>query len=157
MNFHNMVYHVMFRAVPSVEESFIYFENFIQVKLIDPLPWVEEGKAKEVVHGFYRGRIVSLAKALMNALPGLGHGLKVRYIRHGVVCDPGHRGDFVEVESVRGVLLLLSLTRCPSSSWGVVPMAAIVTPLPWDAPALQVVLVALVRVGSAPSCLLGLV
>ncbi len=71
----------------------------VQVKLIDALPRVEEGKTKEVIHGFYCGHIVSLAQALVDAVPGLGHSFKVRYICHGVVCEPGHQGPSVGFSS----------------------------------------------------------
>ena len=127
----------------------------IQVKLINALPQVEEGEAEEVVHGFYRGRIVSLAQAFVNTVPGLGHSCKVRYVCHGVVCEPGHWGDFIKVESVRGVRFSLSFAWCPLSSWRIVPMASVLTPLARDASALQIVLVVLVRVGLVPSHLLG--
>ncbi len=130
---------------------------FIQMELVDALSQLEKGEAEEVIHGFHCSRIVPLAETLVDAVPGLGHGFEVRYVCHGVIRKPSHRGNFIEVQSVRGVLLSLGFTQCLSPLWCVVPVVPIGTPLAQDALALQVVLVALVRVGSVPSHLLGLV
>ncbi len=145
-------------ALDVIEGEFVGLHEvpaFVQVELVDALPRVEEGEAEEVVHGLYRSRVVSLAQPLVDAVPWLGHSLQVRYVRHGVVCEPGHRGDFVEVGSVRGVVLSLSFARCPSPPRRVMPVAPIPASLARDALALQVMLVVFVRVGSAPSHLLG--
>ncbi len=126
---------------------------FIQVELIDALPGVKEGKAEEVVHGLDRGGIVLLAEVLMEAVPGFSHGLEVRYICHGIICEACHRGDVVKVQSVRRVLLMFGFTRCLSPLRCVVAVVSVVTLLTWNTSAPQVVLVVLIQVRLVPLCL----